>query len=89
MAERRENSFPEDDGRVVADMSEVERPNLYSFRRIRQAICRSDGSPERRAMPREDRRIYILAAVRAALLIGLCFAAGLAVVILIISAIGR
>ena len=32
MADDRKKQYAEDDGRVIADMSEVTRPNLWSFR---------------------------------------------------------
>lgn len=87
--EKRRNLNEEDDGRVIADMSAVERPNLFSFRRIRERV-RSGALPaSQQRMSAEDRHLYILAAVRAGLLLVLVFAAGLAVVIGLFVLFGR
>ena len=79
--ERRNRLEAEDDGRVIADMSAVERPNLLSFRRIRERFRTGPEPGEQHQMSAEDRHLYILAAVRAGLLIVLAFAVGLAAVI--------
>lgn len=84
MARKRE--YDDDDGRTIADMSGVGRPGMVSFRR-------STGDEEAPAPRREDagsgygpfenkeeRRMYILGALRAALLIALAFILGLGLV---------
>ena len=87
--EDKKNLNEEDDGRVIADMSAVERPNLFSFRRIRDRIGFGALPAEQQRMSAEDRHLYILAAVRAGLLLVLAFAAGLAVVIGLFILFGR
>ena len=79
----------EDDGRVIADMSAVERPDLYSFRRIREKFGTESGKTPQGEISAEDRHLYILAALRAGLLIVLAFAAGLAAVIGLFLLFGR
>ena len=78
----------DDDGRVIADMSGVEKPILLgflspSFRRsgdktktVRESLS------ENAEMSPEDRKWYVLGALKAALLIGTVFAVGLGLVIL-------
>lgn len=88
----RQDKF-EDDGRVVADMSDLEGPGLFGGHsrsswneRKRKGEC---GSPEdREKNPWEDvpftwreRVRYIMMALSAALLIGLVLLGGVAVVI--------
>lgn len=79
-----------DDGRRVADMSAVERPNLLGVRRGPEPTeDKADARPAREnpaaSMPRSDRRAFIWGALSAALLIALAFLAGLGLVILLIT----
>lgn len=82
----------EDDGRTVADMSGVERPNLFLARRPRSPESapprekRRDRPGETGGLSREERRWYMLGALRAALLIALCFIVvlGLAVLLMLL-----
>ena len=96
MSKRRE--YDDDDGRRVADMSSVERPNLLTVRR--PAVEREAASGEEEAapkkpawenpaasMPKDDRRAFIWGALSAALLIGIAFLAGIGLVILLITLI--
>ena len=96
MAQKRQ-SFEEDDGRVVADMSDLARPPLL--------IPRFEGAPEKKKMPMmppedqqsspryqeqvsldsEERRALIGGALAAGLLVVGCLAAGFALLILFIS----
>jgi len=87
---RKRRIWEDDDGRTVADMSGVDRPHLLLPRR-------SDGAPapekpqrppeqeerpwEERSMGREERRMYVLGALKAAVLIALAFIAGLGLLI--------
>ena len=91
----RDKRYDDDDGRTVADMSGVSRPNLLSFRRTNdEQPARPAPTPEEPAedrpwdtsgqFTREERHAYILGALGAALLIGLAFAVGIAIVILLI-----
>lgn len=76
----------EDDGRVIADMSGIERPSLRRPRRERDLKEPGPEGPESEFSP-EDRKLYVFAALRAALLIGLAFIAGLGAVVLLLLAL--
>ena len=77
----------EDDGRTIADMSGVTRRNLFGFVPRENGPAKED-HPENAAagdsstFTRKERLWAILGAMKAVLLIGLCFAVGLALVIL-------
>ena len=82
----------DDDGRTVADMSGIEgRPSflgsIMGFRGERSRRRGSDGSENIAGdgfeMTKEERRWYILGAMKAGLLIALAFAAGLGLIILL------
>ncbi len=88
----RKRSLPDnDDGRTVADMSGLERPSLLGSLvggRARDAIKRpghaaqeerprQDRPWEDAGLSREERRWYLLGALKAALLIAVVFIAGL------------
>ena len=80
----RKRVYDDDDGRTIADMSGLERPRLIVPRHwdnVRKPAAAPPPEPAEETPPRpweqgqdelsaEDRRVYILAAVRAALLIG-------------------
>lgn len=84
---RKPKKYEDDDGRIIADMSEVSRPNLFHLGgpvpKTSQPI-QSEPEPssgeerpwESSEMSREDRRAYIWAALKAGLLIGLVYLAG-------------
>ncbi len=92
----------EDDGRTIADMSAVEGPNLFRFRRPGSAqntfsrqgeskdLFSEDSAGAREERPWEqpdlltpqERRMYVLGALKAALLIALAFIVGLGLLIL-------
>ncbi|MBE6990575.1 MAG: hypothetical protein E7426_07520 [Ruminococcaceae bacterium] len=91
----RNKRYDDDDGRTVADMSGVSRPNLLGFRRMDEAPAQPAAAPQEEPeedrpwdtsgrFTREERRAYIFGALGASLLIGLAFAVGIAVVILLI-----
>lgn len=89
--ERKRKLPDHDDGRTIADMSGVERPSLLGSlagERMRDAIKRSghasreehprtDRPWEDTGLSREERRWYLLGALKAALLIALVFIVGL------------
>ena len=87
MSARRRDEF-EDDGRTIADMSGVSRRSLFGVRPHETDLPPSEishpdvKSSERVELTREERRWAVLGMMKAVLLIGLCFAAGLALVIL-------
>ena len=87
----------DDDGRTIADMSDLSRPGLFGFRKAARPIPRQEeGSashepwrePEPILTP-EERRWYILGAMKAGLLIGLAFIVGLGLVVLLFLAAAK
>ena len=79
-----------DDGHTIADMSGVERRRLFGGRPQRPEAPLQDASPmakqehrETVELTREERLWAFLGMLKAVLLVGLCFAVGLAVVILL------
>ena len=79
----------EDDGRTIVDMSGVERPNLFQFRRIKEEPKRPEAERERNReswegveLSRRERLWLIFGSLRAALLIVLIFGAVFALAIL-------
>jgi len=84
----------EDDGRTVADMSGIERPRLFIPRLPKSESCqRQDTQPEaddrpwekdRDALNKDEKRWYVLGALKAALLIGLAFIVGLGILIAVL-----
>ncbi len=91
---RKPRTYEDDDGRTVADMSGVEGPHLF-LPRFRREGGGGDPSPrptegrEGPSVPHrgedafspEERRMYALGALKAALLIALAFLAGFALLI--------
>ena len=88
MGKRKREEF-EDDGRTIADMSGVGHQPVFLPRRPqRRTPDRTED--DRAAPPREEdlltpqeRRWYVLGALKAALLIGLVFIVGLGLVVLL------
>lgn len=87
---------PEDDGRTIVDMSGVERPNLFSFRRpseepgLPEEQRRQNAeSWEEQSVSREERRWLILGTIKASLLVGAAFAGGILLAILWFLAVGH
>ena len=83
--------YDDDDGRTIADMSDLTRPSLLgSPRGVSKRREMSEPSQERRypweeeAEPftREERRLYVFAALKASLLIAAVFIVGLGLAIL-------
>lgn len=91
MARRKE----EDDGRTIADMSQVDRPSLLG--RLPSGghadgtgrNHTQDGAPEQSPFTKEERRWIVLGTLKAALLIGFAFIGGLGLVILLLMLIWR
>ncbi len=83
--------YDDDDGRTVADMSNVSRQRLLiprltlhsSSPAYSQQLQDDDTQQPNIQLTREERRWYILGAVKAALLIALAFIVGLAIVVLL------
>ncbi|MCD8144177.1 MAG: hypothetical protein LUD79_02360 [Oscillospiraceae bacterium] len=88
---RRNREYADDDGRIIADMSGVSRPGMFghlpsSLRK--QADAPSEGSSSRpegeeAPIPKEERKWYILGALKGALLIGLVYLVVIVLVILL------
>lgn len=73
--------YEDDDGRIIASMSDL-NPHINSKEEMLAHSCKESPS---QMFSKRDRRIYALAALKAALLIGLAFLAGLAFVIWLIT----
>lgn len=85
---KKEKDLFEDDGRTIADMSAVTRRNPFGFvprdnDPARASHAETGSTGENSTLTRKERIWAILGAMKAVLLIGLCFAVGLAVVILL------
>lgn len=85
----------DDDGRVIADMSGIARPGLFRSRPAKDRQSHAAPLPEEDAEKKrpweadeafspEERRMYALGALKAALLIALAFILGLGLVILLL-----
>ncbi len=94
MARKRKN-YDDDDGRTIADMSGVSRPQLFTARRdkseaARPAVPEEDAGDrpwEDKSLSKQERWWFIFGALKAALLIALAFIAGLGLVIWLILAL--
>ena len=75
-----------DDGSPIADMSGVERRNLFTFRipGAEKKKEREEGKTPPPSLTREERRWYILGALKSALMIGAAFIFGIGLFILIL-----
>ena len=78
-------TYDDDDGRVIADMSGLDRPSMFvpRARKKDERPPEDDDRPWESMLTPEERRITILAALKAALLIALAFILGLGAVILL------
>ena len=88
----KERVYEDDDGRTIADMSAVPRPGIGLMRNGRKpenpgpptpetvSHARTDRPWEEHTVSREERRMYVFGALRAALLIAFAFIGGLALV---------
>jgi len=91
MKDNEKNKF-EDDGHTVADMSEISRPPLLGGLGSRRKKRKNgewniDPSTGEEFFTPEERRWYVLGALKSALMIALVFLAGLGIGILILQLI--
>ena len=91
---RKRKIYDDDDGRTIADMSGVSRPQLFTARGIEVEKPMSaepeeteDRPWEDNSLTRKERSWFIFGALKAALLIALAFIAGLGLVIWLIIAL--
>lgn len=73
----KKNNYNDDDGRTIADMSGVGRDNLFFPRKHEKKVKEDDsanaGAPKAAEMSKKERRMYVLSAIKASLLIWLVF----------------
>lgn len=88
----RRRIYEDDDGRTIADMGGVTRPGMFGHlpggleeRRADHESETEDffSAEEKDLLPKEQRRWYILGAMKGALLIGLVYIVGMCLVILL------
>ncbi len=100
MKNDKDKIFDDDDGRPIADMSGIDRPGIFSHvPRVSRARKQESHTPENMdtqaperdefQLTDEERKWYVLGALKATLLIGLAFAAGLGLITLILTLIWR
>ncbi|MDO5425561.1 MAG: hypothetical protein Q4F41_17755 [Eubacteriales bacterium] len=93
MMGRKKREYDDDDGRTIVDMSQVSKPHLYRpptpLNPVREEKPAETEQPQQEERPWEDtslskteRRMYVLGALKSALLIGLVYVVGLGLVIL-------
>ena len=81
---RRNKVYDDDDGRTIADMSEVSGPSMFVPRksgRKKSPMEQEESRDSEQEWDPKDRRIYVFGALRAALLIALVYAVGFALII--------
>lgn len=81
---RRNKVYDDDDGRTIADMSDVSGPSMFLPRksgRKKPMMEQEESSGSQQEWDPKDRRIYVFGALRAALLIALVYAVGFALII--------
>ncbi len=78
----KQKKYDDDDGRTIADMSGVERRNVF-LPRIPGLREKPESDADVPEVPREERKWYILGALKAALVIAGAFILGLGICILI------
>ena len=86
----------EDDGRTIADMSGIVKPNLFGegtlehiSKKRREGRQPQEGEQNVPQLTRKERRSFIFGALGAALLIAAVFAAAFALVIFLIILVGK
>lgn len=75
--------YEDDDGRTIADMSDIQGQNLFSFK-LPDKKSRNEeinDRPWENRMSREERRATVFGALGASLAIGMCYIVGLGAVI--------
>ncbi len=81
---RRNKVYDDDDGRTIADMSDVTGPSMFlpqKSGRKKPPMEQNEPSGSEQEWDPRDRRIYVFGALRAALLIALVYAVGFALII--------
>lgn len=74
-----------DDGHSIVDMSNIERPNLFTFRTAKKDIEQADEKPRvDNSLNKEERKWAILGALKASMLIALAYIVGLGLVVLLL-----
>ena len=84
----KKREYDDDDGRTIVDMSQVSRPHLYTAPRPQNEFPKSEKKAPRRtvsedrpwedtSMTKSERRMYMLGALKAVLLIALVYIVGL------------
>lgn len=83
---KNKNEEFEDDGHTIVDMSQVERPNLFSFRRNDTADheVKNKRNKDNYSYSKEERRWAIFGALKASMLIGLAYIVVLGLVVLLL-----
>lgn len=93
MGKKREEA--EDDGRVIADMSGIDAPSVFSpfslSKKRREGEVSEPAEKERPweedSLSPQERRMWALGALKAAMMIGFAFLGGLALVIVLLMAV--
>lgn len=92
MAEK-EKHWEDDDGRTIADMSQVKRPSLFG--NLPGSVYKREEKPEEAApwvddsLSKQDRHAFFLGTMKASLLIGAAYLVGFGVFILILTLLFR
>ncbi len=84
---RDQRKYEDDDGRTIADMSEVEGPSLFIPRfpgKNKAEHSDPKGSPTQPGLSRGEQWMFVLGALKAALLVALPFILGFALLILLL-----
>ncbi len=82
---RKPREYEDDDGRTIADMSSVERPHLFVPRipgESRSPRREQQEPPSQPGFSKEEQRMAVLGALKAALLVALPFILGLGLLVL-------
>lgn len=80
---RYQKKYDDDDGRTIADMSDLTPSSPFRMKRpvSQNRDPSSEEGPAPQPFTREERRLYVFGALKAALLIGLAFLAGLGLIV--------
>ena len=95
---KKEKHWEDDDGRTIADMSQVKRPSLFG--NLPGSVYKREEKPEeqepRKAAPwvddslsKQDRHAFFFGTMKASLLIGAAYLVGFGVFILILTLLFR
>ena len=81
---KRKRVYEDDDGRTIADMSGVSGPSMFLPKTKRQELEQVERSRKIRPedqMNRQERRMYILGALKATLMIGAVYLVGFGLIV--------